>query len=57
MCIKTGNSMVTLWITQPQDQPQNESYNKLIYIMSNKGLLPRLSYLQGYKPNPFLEQS
>jgi hypothetical protein len=24
-----------LWITQLQNQPQNESYNKLIYIMSN----------------------
>jgi hypothetical protein len=23
-----------LWITQLQNQPQNESYNKLIYIMS-----------------------
>jgi hypothetical protein len=25
-----------LWITQLQNQPQNESYNKLIYIMSNE---------------------
>ena len=26
-------------------------------VVSHKGLLPRLSYLQGYKPTPFLGQS
>ena len=28
--------LTCLWITQLQNQTQNESYNKLIYIMSNK---------------------